>query len=98
MQLQDLIKAIKEDSLTKEQVEAYFDQMTELFAEMMIEMAELEKAEAIFMNQGDESVAGKQVKWKATKEGQRLIVLKRYTTATSKLISSLKSRIFRLVY
>lgn len=94
--LTDLILAIKEKNLTKDQLEDYRDQMSYLFAQMMIEIAEIEKLEALFMNEGDGSVASKKVKWKATPKGQRLIVLKRYCLATKELLNSLKSRLYSI--
>lgn len=101
MTLTELIVAVKEKNLTKEQLESYSDQLSNLFADMMIEMAELEKSEALFsddINHLEKSVAQKKVEWKATEKGQRLIVLKRYTLATKELINSLKSRTYRLIY
>ncbi len=96
MTLEDLIVSVKEKNLSKDQLEAYRDQMSHLFAEMQLEMAELEKAEALFMDKKttEDSVAQMKVFWKATKEGQRLIVLKRYCLATKELLNSLKSRLY----
>ena len=73
--------------------------MSSLFAEMQIEMADLEKLEAIFMYGKDEreSVANRKISWKATPEGQRLNTLKKYSIATKEMINSLKSRTFRLI-
>lgn len=98
MQLRELIMAVKEKNLTKEQLEAYSDQMSQLFAEMMMEMSDLEKEEALFMDGEEGTVASKKVSWKATKSGQRLIVLKRYAVATKEMLNSLKSRVYRLIY
>jgi len=99
MELKTLIIAVKEKNLSKEQLEAYSDQMSQLFAEMMLEMSELEKEEALFMERTiTPSVAATKIKWKATPSGQRLIVLKRYTLATKELLNSLKSRVYRLIY
>lgn len=98
MTLGDLIKSVKEKNLTKEQLEAYADQMSSLFAEMQLETAELEKEEALFMEKTDSTVARAKVLWKATPNGQRLIVLKRYLVATKELLNSLKSRVYRLIY
>ena|ERR1035437_4194686 len=101
MTLTELIVAVKEKNLTKEQLESYGDQMSELFAEMMVEIAELEKSEALFMDDpihAELSVAERKVRWKAYPSGQRLIVLKRYCLATKELINSLKSRVYRLIY
>lgn len=100
MTLKELIVAVKEKDLSKEQLEAYSDQMSSLYAEMMLETAELEKEEALFMNDmsPEDSVAQVKVAWKATPSGQRLIVLKRYLLATKELLNSLKSRTYRLIF
>lgn len=100
MKLLELIKSVKDHKLSKEQLEGYHEQMSHLFAEMQLEMADLEKAEAIFLNSKgeDESVASVKIRFKATQEGQRLIMLKRYALATKEMIASLKSRIYTLIY
>lgn len=95
MTLKDLIIAVKEKSLSKEQLEAYRDQMSHLFADMQFEMAELEKEEALFMaKKWEASVAQVKIWWKETPSGQRLIVLKRYCLATKELLNSLRSRLY----
>lgn len=98
MKLRELIEAVKEKSLTKEQLEAYRDDMSNLFALMQLEIADLEKEEALFMDKKTEenSVAEMKVYWKATPSGQRLIELKRYCLATKEMLNSLKSRLFQL--
>lgn len=98
MKLQDLILAVKEQNLTKDQLEHYQQEMSHLFAEMMLEMAELEKQEAVYMasKTKEQSVAELKVYWKGSKEGQRLIVLKRYSLATKTLLNSLKSRLYSI--
>lgn len=98
MTLPELIIAVKEKNLTKEQLEGYADELSGLFSQLQLEMAELEKEEALFMADGEKTVASKKVDWKATKSGQRLIVLKRYALATKEMLNSLKSRTFRLIY
>lgn len=94
--LTELIIAVKEKNLDKDQLENYRNEMSQVFAEMQIEMANLEKLEALFMEKTDTTVARGKVLWKATKEGQRLIVLKRYTLATKELLNSLKSRLYSI--
>lgn len=96
MTLNDLLLAVKEQNLTKDQLEGYRDQMASMFADMQIEMAELEKSEALFMGKRtyEQSVAGMKGEWKSTTEGLRLIVLKRYATALKTLLSSLKDRLY----
>jgi hypothetical protein len=96
MQLKDVIKTVKEDKLSKEQLEQYFDMVSALSAEMLLEISTLEKEEALFMDGKDdkESVANRKVAWKATQSGQRLIMLKRYNEATKILLRSIKNKIY----
>ena len=98
--LKDLITAVKEKNLSKEQLENYRDEMSHVYAEMQMELAELEKKEALFMDviqtQKDISVASLKVKWKGTHDGRRIIELKRYCLATKELLNSLKSRLYSI--
>jgi hypothetical protein len=106
MTINDLIIAVKEKNLSKDQLEDYRDQMSSLFAEIQLEMAELEKQEAVFMEGGyslikfpldkEPSVAQIKIWWKATDKGQRLIVLKRYALALKEMLNSLKSRLYSI--
>lgn len=96
MTLKDLIISVKEKNLSKDQLEDYRDQLSNLFAEMQMEIADLEKEEAIFMEATDTTVARAKVIWKATEKGKRLIVLKRYCLATKELLNSLKSRLYSI--
>ena len=98
MTIPELIIAVKEQTLSKDQLENYRNQMSSLFAQMQIEMAELEKSEALFMNTKttEQSVAQKKIEWKATEKGQRLITLKRYALALKEMLNSLKSRLYSI--
>lgn len=99
MTLIELIKQVKEKNLNKDQLEEYRDQLSALYAEMMFEIADLEKEEAIFMDKDfdeDLPVAKRKVMWKGTPAGQRLIVLKRYCLATKEMLNSLKSRLYSI--
>lgn len=96
--LNDLIVSVKEKNLSKDQLELYRDQMSHLYAEMQMEMADLEKEEALFLDDAQiaQSAISRKTQWKATKSGQRLIVLKRYCLATKELLNSLKSRLYSI--
>lgn len=98
MKLHELIKQVKEQNLSKDQLEHYQQEMSYLYADLQLEMAELEKQEAIHMasKEREQSVAEMKVYWKGSKEGQRLIVLKRYSLATKTLLNSLKSRLYSI--
>lgn len=99
MNLSEAIKSVREENLTKSQLENYHSQMSLLLAEMQIEASELEKDEAMFLveREASESVISRKVSWKATQGGQRLIVLKRYISAVKTLLGSIKNRLY-LIY
>lgn len=98
MTLQELIISVKEKNLSKDQLENYRDELSGLFAQMQLEMADLEKAEAIYLENWEEQMTAvaRKNKWKATQQGQRLIVLKRYCLATKEMLNSLKSRLYSI--
>ena len=97
--LKELITAVKEKKLSKEQLEEYSDALAELYAEMRLEFSELEKAEALYIYDSDAPTGvAKRNNWRATTRGQRQIDLKNWMDACSKMISSVKSRVFRLIY
>ena len=95
MKLAELFKSIREESLSKDQLEDYHTQLSALYAEMELELAVLEKEMAIFLDLSEEkSVAGAERKWNATEKGQRMIDLKHYLRASGKMLSSLRSRLY----
>lgn len=98
MKLQELIESVKEQNLSKDALEGYRDQLSGLFAQLQLEIAELEKKEARFMGEilPDEAVSRMKINWKRTNEGQRLIELKRYCLATKEILNSLRSRLYSL--
>lgn len=95
MTFRELIEAIKEKNLSKEQLEDYHLDMSRLYALMQLEKADLEKAEALYLiDQKKESSIATKNAWRATKDGQRLIELDHFTKAAEKLLTSLKSRLY----
>ena len=50
MKLHELITAVKEKNLSKDQLEDYRDQMSHLYAEMQLELADIEKEKALFFD------------------------------------------------
>lgn len=95
MDLKALIEAVKEPGLTKTQLEAYSDELTKLFAMLHLELAELEKEEALYLTNFklESGIATKRA-WNVTQAGQRLIELDHYVKITEKLLSSVKHRIY----
>lgn len=101
MKLLELLQKVKDGDLNREDLEAYRDQLCHLYADMKIESADLEKKEAIYYIQHkteEKTAVTVKYEWKASPEGQRLILLKAYVSATAKVIDSLKSRIYSQIY
>lgn len=97
--LKELILAVQERKLSKEQLEDYYDQLSILEARMHEEMAELEKKEALYLDASEEKTnADKERKWRATKEGLRAIELKNYIRSVKPLLSSVKNRIYQRIF
>lgn len=97
MKLSELIVAVKEKGLTKTQLEEYRDDLSSIAAQMHMEVAEIEKAEALYLNSStEEKAVFAQRKWNVTPQGQRQIELKHYIRATDKLLSSVKSRLYSI--
>ena len=97
MELLELFTAVKEEHLSKDQLEKYRDTLSSLYADMQIEMAGIEKGEAIyFYEKTAPDVTDISIKraWSASNMGQRKILLSRYLKATEKILSSLKSRLY----
>lgn len=97
--LSEVIKAVREKELTKTDLESYRDQSAILLTELYEECADLEKDEALFMagRANEESAISRKISWKGTPAGLRLIVVKRYISATKTMLDSLKSRLY-LIY
>lgn len=97
MLLRDLILAVNEKNLSKDQIEAYRDELSNLFALMQLELSDVRKAKAIyFIDNKAESDKATERAWAVTKEGQREIELSHYAKATEKILSSLKSRLYQV--
>lgn len=96
MELAEALKKVREDNLTKTELEGYHLSLSGLLADMKLEVASLKKEKAIFMAgkaQG-ESIANRKVAWEATKQGQRLLEMIGHVGATKTMLDSLKSRLY----
>jgi hypothetical protein len=97
MKLIDLLREVKDEHLTKSQLEDYHTKLSALFGDIQLEMADLKKKKAIFeASDPNDSVAKMKVRWKATPEGQRLIELEGYGRATNTQLRSLKNRLYAM--
>lgn len=106
-QLTDLIEKVREEGLSKDQLEQYHTEITYLDNLMRMELAPLEKEEALFLEhyhteyspngaEKERSVAQRKIDWKATKSGQRQIELNHYLKVTPKLLQSIKTRLYNI--
>ena len=96
MTFQEALKAVTEKNLTKTQLEEHRDTMSVLLMQLQIEASDLEKEEALYLSNrpSEESIISRKVSWKATASGQRLIVVKRYISATKTMMTSLRDRLY----
>lgn len=95
IKLADLIQLVKDENLSKEQLEDYYSMACQLATDISMALGDYQKKEALFMvNRVEGSVASKKVEWKGSVEGQRLIELKSYMTAIKSLMAGLKNRIY----
>lgn len=98
MKLTDLLNEVKDEKLSQEQLESYLTSLSNLNADLQIEIATLKKDKALFEAADPNiSVAKAKVMWKASKKGQRLILLEGYSRATATQMRSLKNRIYALL-
>lgn len=96
MNFKELLEAVKDEGLSLPMLEKYRDELVHLHSMMQIELAAIEKDEALYFmtRPEDESHVASKRLWKATEKGQRGIELNRFIKACSKEIDSLKSRIY----
>ena len=74
--LTDLFLSVKEENLTKYQLEDFYQQMSSLYADMHLRMGELEKQQALFMlNDPEKTNALMERLWKGSKLGLEKIQL-----------------------
>lgn len=97
MRMIELFEAVKEKNLSKDQLEDYRDELSNLTASMFIHMAELEKEEAVYLDTCEEETdVAKRRKWRATPHGLKQIEIKNYIKASEKILASLRSRLYSL--
>jgi len=97
MKLKELLLKVNEKQLSKENLEAYRDELANLFALMMLEKSDIVKNKALyFIDHKAKTDKETERNWAVTKEGQREIELAHYCKAVEKILSSLKSRLYQV--
>lgn len=96
----ELITLVKDENLPKEKLEQYRDKIIEVVAEMQMELAELQKSEALFMGakKDGQSVADRKIEWKVTPDGLRLIDIKNFLSTGKILIKGLQNRVYSKIF
>ncbi len=95
MTLLELITIVKDQDLSKEQLEDYYADLSILLAQLHNELGDREKERALFIDSCTEKTEAKKViKWQVSDGGQREIVLKRYLKSAEHLQSGIKQRIY----
>lgn len=99
MTLLELLDAVRDENLSREQIEKYRDDLIHVHTKMQWELADIEKEEAKFIYSKPQEIPDVKHKreWRATEKGQRQIELNRYLKSVVKEVDSLKSRIFSLI-
>ena len=100
MDLKTLLEAVKDEKLSLVLIEKYRDELVHLHSDMQIELANIEKLEALYFDTHsapDVSDISVKRKWRVTENGQRQILLNRYIKVVVKEVDSLKSRVYRLI-
>ncbi len=93
----EVINAVKEKSLTKTDLENYRDDLSRITALLFLELAKLEKEEALFPQKDDqETETARKRRWKMTESGLRMIDVKNNIRAAKEILNSLKSRLYSI--
>ncbi len=102
----EVIEAVKEDNLSKNELEAYHTAVTNLSIEMEQQMANVEKLSALYYenNKLDEAngikrtdIAIKRM-WAITEFGQKEIQVKHDLKISGLMLRSLKTRLYGIAY
>lgn len=95
MTLKELIIAVQEKHLSKDQLENYHSDMVSVYAKMQMEIADIRKAKALYwLDHAEKTDKGTERKWQASEQGLREIELSHYLKAVEKLLGSLKQRLY----
>ncbi len=101
MTLKELFASIKEANLSKGQLEQYEQELSSLYATYMLRIGELKKERALyFLERQKPDVTDVSIRriFDATSAGQELIESEANVKAVSRMISSIKSRIYQSPY
>ena len=96
--LEQTLLAIKEENLSKEQLDVLYSNLAQLRADVRMETSQLLKAKAMFLaGNPEKSVAQRKIEWDSSENGQRLLELKMYILVLGDSMEGVKTRIYSLL-
>ncbi len=98
-EIKKLLEEVKEQFLDKDKLESYHSALSNIYAEMQFEIADLKKSRALFFIErsvGKVSDVSIKREWDATPAGLTLMEIELAVKAVSKILSSLKSRLYNV--
>jgi hypothetical protein len=100
MSLLETLQAIREENLSRGQLEGYEQHLTALYSDYMMRIATLQKAESLYfysMEQSHPELPDVKIKraWRATDDGVELRQKEVEVKVIAKNLSSIKSRIYQ---
>ena len=99
LEIRKLLDEVKEQFLSKDKLENYHSLLSGIYADIQFEIADLKKIRAVFFfERGGKDVSDISIKraWEVTESGLKLIELESSIRAISKILSSLKSRLYAI--
>ena len=100
-ELHNLLTAVKDEHLTKTDLEKYRDSMVHMHTQFQIALAGIEKRGALFFMERkkatpESSDISIKREWRASNDGLQEIELNRYIKAIAQEIKSLRDRLYNL--
>lgn len=102
MTLTELLTAVKESNLSKGQLEEYEMRLASLYGDYMTRIGELKKSRALYFLANERDPEGQKLPdvkvkriYEGTPDGQELLGLESDVKAVSRVLSSIKSRIYQ---
>lgn len=93
----DTLLAIKDENLTKQQLEYFHQELCQFKGDMKLEIATVLKKKALYLADKPElSVAQRKINWGASELGQRELELKGLIGACNSSLESTKARLFSI--
>lgn len=99
IEIKKLLEEVKEQFLDKDKLESYHSALSNIYAEIQFEIADIKKIRAgFYFERGGKDVSDISIKrsWEVTENGLKLIELEASVKAISKILSSLKSRLYNI--